>query len=280
MTGTDEPLLPALRAWAEDNGAAATLAGEHAPRPLLSVITSDADTGRDVSGGASPLLPLAELADADISVSVVADEGPANGPGLRADQVDRWLAHGRSLADRAVDSGVQLLLLGGSGDPVISASVTGTVCRKEPVSLFNYAAGDDVSAWKRDIVAVRDVLFRTRGYRNGPWDKGAVKEILRLAGDPALATLVGFLSGSSDRRTPVILDGAGTLAAALLAEAVSPGARQGWILPHVPVDAAAAFAAHRLELSPVFGHDLGVSDGAAALTCLPVLRASVVVSRP
>lgn len=275
MAGTtDGALLPTLASWAAETGATGALDGTREPRPQLTVVTADPGVDAGVTAGTSPLTALASLAGADVAVDTVPG---TDGPGMSPTEVERWTGHGTALADRAVDSGVGLLLLGGTGDPVVTASVTGTVCRKEPVVLVRHTVGGDLADWRRDVTGIRDALFLTRGYRNGPWDTGSAREVLRLTGTPELAAMVGFLTGAAARRTPVVLDGADTLAAALLADAVSPGSARWWLLPHLVPGSPAVFAADRLRLSPVVDRDLGARTGGAGLAVLPLLRAAVAV---
>lgn len=280
MTGTtDGALFPVLATWAADTGADAALTGDTGHRPQLTVVTADPGIGDAVATGNSPLTALSgpSAADADVVVDTVGATVTGTGDSLSPAGVEHWTGHGAALADRAVDSGVGLLLLAGTVDPVVTATVTGTVCRKEPVTLVRHSVGSDVSDWCRDVTAVRDTLFRARGYRNGPWDTGSARELLRITGTPELSTMVGVLVGAAARRTPVILDGTATLAAALLADAASPGSARWWLLPQSPADPPAAFAADRLRLTPVVDRPLGAPVGGAALSMLPLLRLATAV---
>lgn len=264
-------LLPALAAWARDTALTTSLTGETGQPPTLLFATADRSIAAETTAGGSHLASLASTVGADIRVHPVA---PAVAVGLDADKVEELLAEGAALTDHAVDSGVPLILLSGSGNPVSSvsvASVTATVCRKEPVAVVRHEIGADVALWRDGVETVRDAMFAARGYRNGPWDAGSVREILRILGTPDLAVMVGVLTQAAARRTPVILDGADTLAAALLADAMSPGATRWWLVPHRPASPTVEFTVDRLRLSPVIDRDLGLDSG-AGLATLPLVR--------
>lgn len=264
-------LLPALAAWARDTALTTSLTGETGQPPTLLFATADGSIAAETTAGGSHLASLASTVGADIRVHPVA---PAVAVGLDADKVEELLAEGAALTDHAVDSGVPLILLSGSGNPVSSvsvASVTATVCRKEPVAVVRHEIGADVALWRDVVETVRDAMFAARGYRNGPWDAGSVREILRILGTPDLAVMVGVLTQAAARRTPVILDGADTLAAALLADAMSPGATRWWLVPHRPASPTVEFTVDRLRLSPVIDRDLGLDSG-AGLATLPLVR--------
>lgn len=275
-----QALLPALAAWAEDNGVAASLRTRQGASPQLLVFSADGTPGEDVTEDSPALLSLADTAGADVTAHTVERPTDTAPLGLARGQVQTLLDSGRDLADRAVDSGVLLLMLGGSGDSTAGTAVTATVCRREPVAVVRHEIGTEVDTWCTEVVTVRDAMFRVRGYRNGPWDVGTVHEILHILGTPELAVSVGLLSGAADRRTPVILDGPETLAAALLADVLSPGTRNRLLVPHLPPAPAARLAADRLGLTPVVDRDLGVRRGGAALIALSLLRAGVQVADP
>lgn len=270
-TTASTALLPALAAWARDTALTASLTDDGGQRPALLLVTADETLAAETATGESRPAGLASSVGADVRVHPVA---PATAVGLGADEVEALLSDGVEVADHAVDSGVPLILLSGSGNPVSSvsvASVTATVCRKEPVAVVRHEIGADVAEWRDAVETVRDAMFAARGYRNGPWDAGSVREILRILGTPDLAVMVGVLTQAAARRTPVILDGADTLAAALLADAMSPGATRWWLVPHRPASPTVGFAADRLRLSPVIDRDLGLDSG-AGLATLPLVR--------
>lgn len=264
-------LLPALASWASDTGVSPSLSERTGQPPMLLLVTSDDTAGTAVATGESPLPGLASSTGADVRVCPVT---PATTVGLDADEVGEFLSVGAAAADHAVDSGVPLLLLSGDGagaNGISVAAVTATVCRREPVAVVRHRIGADVGEWRDAVETVRDAMFGARGYRNGPWDAGSVREILRLLGTPDLAVMVGILTRAAERRTPVVLDGADTLSAALLADATAPGAARWWLVPHLPPAPAARFAVERLRLSPVIDRDLGPVSG-AGLVVLPLLR--------
>ncbi|MDN6386449.1 MAG: nicotinate-nucleotide--dimethylbenzimidazole phosphoribosyltransferase [Corynebacterium sp.] len=80
------------------------------------------------------------------------------------------------------------------------------------------------------------------------------------------------------RRTPVVLDGVTGLAAALLADAVSPGTARWWLVPDASTEPASAPALRRLDLTPVIDRALGAPAAASGLLVLPLLSAACAVN--
>ncbi|WP_297003907.1 nicotinate-nucleotide--dimethylbenzimidazole phosphoribosyltransferase [uncultured Corynebacterium sp.] len=269
-------LLPALAAWATDTGLPASFAADASMRsPEMLLVTDDPAVESGIATGTSRPAGLAGTVDVDILAHVLP---PVDTVGLTPQEVGDLRDSGVSLVDHAVDSGVPLLLLGGTGasgaTEIAVSAVTATICRKEPVTVVHHGIGADVAVWRTTVTAVRDAMFRARDYRDGPWDAGSVREILRILGTPGLAVMVGVLTRAAARRTPVILDGADTLTAALLADAAVPGASRWWLVPHLPPAPAAHLAVERLGLSPMVDRDLGIGSG-AGLVALPLLRIAV-----
>jgi nicotinate-nucleotide--dimethylbenzimidazole phosphoribosyltransferase len=132
------------------------------------------------------------------------------------------------------------------------------------------ATGLDDRAWTRRVIGTRDALRRTR-VSPPPDDAG----LLRLVGGPRIAVLTGLLRQCAVRRTPVLLDGAVSCAAALAAERLSPGSRRWWSATATSPEPAATAALAELLLRPLL--DLGVrtGDGSAALLAVPVLTAAI-----
>ncbi|MBB1027828.1 nicotinate-nucleotide--dimethylbenzimidazole phosphoribosyltransferase, partial [Dietzia sp. DQ11-38-2] len=144
---------------------------------------------------------------------------------LSHDEVRAAVAAGRRIADEEVDSGADLLIAGdlGIGNTTPATVITCLVTGREPVELVGRGTGIDDGGWMRKTAAIRDAMFRASGDLRDP-----VGMLRRVAGAD-LAAMAGFLAQAAVRKTPCILDGSVVTAAALLAEALAPGARQWWV---------------------------------------------------
>jgi nicotinate-nucleotide--dimethylbenzimidazole phosphoribosyltransferase len=83
------------------------------------------------------------------------------------------------------------------------------------------------------------------------------------------------LLAAAARRTPVVLDGPATAAAALVAARLSFRAPDWWLAGTLSPDPAHQIALTRLSLEPVLDLGLRGEDGTGALLAVPVLRAAV-----
>jgi NaMN:DMB phosphoribosyltransferase len=184
---------------------------------------------------------------------------------VRAVPAGGWDAGVRA-AGEEVDVGADLLVLcDGASATTGAAAVVCALADAEPVEVVNRHRGD--AAWTADVKVVRDALRTARGL--GPEELAD-----RVAGDE-VATAAGFLAEAARRRTPVVLDGLRTAAAALIAEAAAPGAVAYFAAGHRTPDPGHRVALTALGLEPVL--DLGILASGGALLALPLLDAAVAV---
>jgi nicotinate-nucleotide--dimethylbenzimidazole phosphoribosyltransferase len=186
-------------------------------------------------------------------------------------EAERAFAVGAAIADEEVDGGADLLVPGDMGignttpAAVLVAAVTGT----EPVRVIGRGTGIDDAGWMRKIVAIRDALRRARPFAADPI------ALLAVAGGADFAAMTGFLVQAAVRRTPVLLDGVVSGAAALVGAAVAPAAPAWWLAGHRSPEPAHRIALERLGLEPLLDLGMRLGEGSGALVALPVLRAAV-----
>ncbi|MFT3715508.1 MAG: nicotinate-nucleotide--dimethylbenzimidazole phosphoribosyltransferase [Gordonia sp. (in: high G+C Gram-positive bacteria)] len=183
----------------------------------------------------------------------------------------RGVAAGRRVADGLVDAGADLLIAGdlGVGDTTPGATLIGVITGKEPVTVVGRGSGIDDNAWIRKTAAIRDGMRFGRPHRHDPLS------LLAAVGGPDIAATAGFLAQAALRKTPVILDGMVTSAAALIAEMLAPGASAWWTAGHLSPEPAHAFALTELGLTPILDMAMNLGDGSGAVTALPLVAAAV-----
>jgi len=179
--------------------------------------------------------------------------------------VDDALAWGLATADGAADRGVALIVLV-LDDPAtrpLAADLLGT----DAVEATGWPADRGLSDrdWMAEVTALRDRLWALRGLRGRPTD------LLRALGSPAVAGAVALLVQAGVRRTPVLLDGPGATAAALLARRAAHPVTAWWQAADASGDPLHRRGLDSLGLVPLTALGVRVSDGTAALPALGVL---------
>ena len=90
---------------------------------------------------------------------------------------------------------------------------------------------------------------------------------------------MGFLIEASERGIPVLLDGLMSLACALTAERLAPGASAWWIAGHRSTEPAQAHALKALGLEPLLDVGMRLGEGSGAVAALPMLRSGIALMR-
>jgi nicotinate-nucleotide--dimethylbenzimidazole phosphoribosyltransferase len=179
--------------------------------------------------------------------------------------------NGIAIADEEVDGGADLLIPGelGVASSTVAAVLVAALTDSEPVKVIGRGSGIDDRTWMHKVVAIRDARHRARPHAADPI------RLLSVAGGADVAAMTGFLVEAAVRRTPVLLDGVMSAAAALVGHAIAPNAAVWWRAAHRTGEPAQAIALRFLGLEPVLDLGIRANEGAGALAVLPLLRAGV-----
>ena len=227
---------------------------------MLALSGDDGAAGTDVPN-------LAASLGVGVRVATLSVDGAA---AMSRAETEAALGAGLALADEAADAGIDLLVVAtvGQGSEVPAAALVGLLTRNDPSMVTNRGGGIDDALWMRRCAAVRDTMRRGRPVL------GDYVELLATVGGADLAGMTGVLLQSAARRTPVLLDGVVTAAAALVAQRIAFRAADWWLAAHRSPEPAHGLALTRLALNPLL--DLGIrsEDGTGALLAVPMLRAA------
>jgi nicotinate-nucleotide--dimethylbenzimidazole phosphoribosyltransferase len=189
---------------------------------------------------------------------------------LTVAEAEQAFLAGVRIADEEVDAGADLLIPGdmGIGNTTPAAALTGILAAVDAASVVGRGTGIDDATWMRKTAAVRDAMRRGRPLKGDPI------ALLAAIGGADIAAMSGFLVGAAGRRTPVLLDGVVSTAAALVAQRISFRSREWWQAGHLSTEPAAKAALERLRLEPIIDFGLRLGEGTGALIALPVLSAA------
>lgn len=189
---------------------------------------------------------------------------------LTDDQAAAAFDAGGKVADAAVDTGTDLLLVGtvGVAATTPASALIGVLTTSDAAAVTGRGSGIDDRAWMRKCAAVRDAMRRARPVLSDRL------RLLAVAGGADLAAVTGFLLEAAVRRTAVVLDDVTVSASALVAQRIAYRAPQWWLAGQSTAEPANQRALERLALTPAtdFGTSLGA--GVGALLAIPALRAA------
>jgi nicotinate-nucleotide--dimethylbenzimidazole phosphoribosyltransferase len=200
--------------------------------------------------------------------------GTANftrGPAMSRETAARGLEVGILLATELHQAGVGLVALGemGIANSSSASAITAALLGLPPEQVTGRGTGVDDAQFQRKLWAVRQGLAVNQPRPADPLD------VLAKVGGFEVAGLAGALLGAAARGLPVVLDGFITGAAALVAAALCPAARDYLLAAHRSPEPGHAFILRHLGLRPLLDLDMRLGEGTGAALALNLVEASL-----
>jgi nicotinate-nucleotide--dimethylbenzimidazole phosphoribosyltransferase len=157
----------------------------------------------------------------------------------------------------------------GIGNTTSAAAIVSILTGASPEEACGRGTGVDDAVLARKIGVVRDAL------RLHAPDPARPLDALAAVGGLEIAAVVGFLLEAAALRSPVVLDGVVTNAAALVAHAIEPGVAPYLLASHVSPEPGARIALGRLGLRPLLALEMRLGEGTGALLGMDLLGAAL-----
>lgn len=194
---------------------------------------------------------------------------------LTAEQTSRALAAGAAVAREEISAGAQLLVSGdmGIGNTTPAAALVAAGLGLPAPEVVGRGTGIDDAALRHKTSVVEAALARAGDRVDDP------VQCLAALGSADLAATTGYLLAAAQSRVPVLLDGLMSVACALTADRLAPGAAAWFAAGHRSTEPAQALALAKLGLEPLLDLGLRLGEGSGAVAAVPVLRSAVAVLR-
>jgi nicotinate-nucleotide--dimethylbenzimidazole phosphoribosyltransferase len=194
---------------------------------------------------------------------------------LTPEETRQAIDAGREVADEEIDAGAQLLLSGdmGIGNTTPAAALVAAALGLPATEVTGRGTGVDDDTWSHKARVVQQALDRAGDRMHDPVDT------LTALSSADLAATTGYLVRAAERGVPVLLDGLMSVACALTADRLAPGAAAWFAAGHRSTEPAQALALAKLGLEPVLDLGLRLGEGSGAVAAVPVLRSAVAVLR-
>ena len=246
-------------------GAAVNVLARHAGAQMLVV---DA-------GVATPLpkLPGAGSAGGGRLISRPLRRGTrdiAIGPAMDRDEACAAIVLGIDIGRDLVAAGNRAIVVGemGIGNTTAASALTAALLGRDPAEVTGRGTGIGDAALAGKIHIVRLALDANAPDPNDPVG------VLAAVGGLEIAVLVGLILGAAASRTPLILDGFITAAAALVAAALCPALPPRLIASHRSAEPGHAAILDHLELVPLLELDLRLGEASGGMLALGLLDAA------
>jgi nicotinate-nucleotide--dimethylbenzimidazole phosphoribosyltransferase len=197
----------------------------------------------------------------------------AREPAMTRGEAEEALAAGIELADGLVDDGVGVIALGemGIANTTAASALTAVLLDADPAAVCGRGTGIDDQRLSHKIAVVRRALGRT------PVDPTDPVGAIAAVGGLEIAALAGVTLGAGARRTPVLVDGFITAAAALAATRLCPSCGDALIAAHRSPEPGHGAILPALGLEPLLDLRLRLGEGTGATLALPLIAAALAV---
>lgn len=245
-------------------GAAINVLARHVGARLTVV---DMGVAGPLPESAVPKSPLLRLAHSRIA------EGTADmslGPAMSRKQARQSLEAGIRVFEQEKALGLHAVGTGdmGIGNTTPSSAIAAALLRRDPAEVVNRGTGIDGDALKHKIEVVGRSLAVNAPDPDDPLD------VLSKVGGFEIGGLAGMILAACASRTPVVVDGFISTAAALLASRFHPHVRNYLFAGHLSAVAGHRLMLDDLALSPLVDLGMRLGEGTGAAFGLSILAAS------
>lgn len=194
-------------------------------------------------------------------------------PAMTEQETARAIATGIRIVADCKRDGYQILATGemGIGNTTTSSAITAALLDCDAAQVTGRGAGlsDEGLARKRQVIEESIAKYNLR--------KADPFTVLKTVGGLDIAGLVGVCIGGALYHVPIVLDGAISLASALLAERLLTGTKAFLIASHTGKEPLTLEIAKELGLSPLIAGNLALGEGTGAVMMLSLLDIAMTV---
>jgi nicotinate-nucleotide--dimethylbenzimidazole phosphoribosyltransferase len=194
---------------------------------------------------------------------------------LTADETRRALDAGAQVAREEAAAGAQLLVSGdmGIGNTTPTAALVAAVLGLPAEDVVGTGTGVDDAGRARKVAVAQQALDRAGDRVSDP------VELLTALASADLAATVGYLAEAARLGVPVLLDGLISVACALVADRLAPGAAAWFAAGHRSTEPGQSLALSKLGLEPLLDVQMRLGEGSGAVAAVPLVRSAALLLR-
>lgn len=191
----------------------------------------------------------------------------SRGPAMGRDEAAAAVMTGVELARELVGQGFDLLAAGemGIGNTTTSAAITSVLLGLPVEAVTGRGAGLSDAALERKIRVIKQAI------RINEPDSGDPLDVLAKVGGLDIGAMAGFFLGAALCGVPVVLDGAISCAAALVAVRLCPNAAKALIASHRSAEPCGGLLLDHLGLTAFITAQMRLGEGTGAVAAMPML---------
>ena len=189
------------------------------------------------------------------------------GPAMTRKEAEQAVLTGVEIVGELKRRGYRLLATGemGIGNTTTSSAVVSVLLNQEPAKVTGRGAGLSSEGYNKKIRAIEKAIAC-----NKP-DPADGLDVLSKVGGLDIAGLAGVFLGGAYYRIPVLIDGFISSAAALVAAALCPAAKQYMLGSHASNEPAGQMVLEALGIVPFLYAGMCLGEGTGAVAVMPLL---------
>lgn len=194
----------------------------------------------------------------------------ARGPAMTAKEAVQAVLAGAEVVEELAGRGLRLFGTGdmGIGNTTPSAALLAVLGGVPVAEAVGRGTGVDDEGVARKISAIERGIAASKPDARDPLDTLAKLGGLEIAG------LAGVILGAAAHRSPVVIDGFISTAAALVAARLAPACKPYMIASHLSQERGHARLLQELGLTPVLQLDMRLGEGTGAALLFPIIDAA------
>lgn len=179
---------------------------------------------------------------------------------------DRAIEAGKELVRECKEKGYEILAVGemGIGNTTPTSALLAALLDLPAKTVTGRGAGLNDAGLARKVQVITQALVRVQGTTDA-------KQLLAELGGLEIAGMVGVFLGARQYQIPVVLDGAITCVAALVAMRMEPEVVDYLLASHASEEASGRLALNALGLPAVIHGKLCLGEGSGAMMLFPLL---------
>jgi nicotinate-nucleotide--dimethylbenzimidazole phosphoribosyltransferase len=183
------------------------------------------------------------------------------------------IAAGEAVAAEEIAAGAQLLVSGdmGIGNTTPAAALIAASFGLPASEVTGRGTGIDEAGLAHKTAVVQQAIDRA-----GDRTSDATSTLTAL-GSADLAASAGFMAAAARAGVPVLLDGVISVAAAVMADRLAPGAAAWFVAGHRSTEPAQSLALDKLGLEPLLDLGMRLGEGSGAVAAVPVVRSAALL---
>ncbi len=188
-------------------------------------------------------------------------------PAMTFEEARQVVRVGMDAAEAAAKSGSRLIALGemGIGNTTTAAAIVCALTKRAAFETVGRGAGLSEDGLKKKAAAIDTAIEKYGLY------EAKAADVLCCVGGFDVAGMVGTIAGAALNRVPVVLDGAVSCAAALLAQRLSPKLGGYVLASHAGKEPVVRAVANEMGLRPVIDADMALGEGTGAVMMFALL---------